>query len=114
MKKQLRYASLDALIQGYILHAEASRYSPATIAQYSQIFRDFSICLKAKTLADVDSEDIEMFLALKENVSDSTPAKYHTALSSLFTWAFSQRYIEENIMRYVSRPSPEQRVIEPT
>lgn len=113
MKRQLRIASLDALIQGYMLHAEASRYSQSTIDQYTQIFRDFTACVQVPTLNDIDSDDVEMFLALKEGVSDSTLAKYHTALCSLFTWALEQRFVEENIMQYVSRPKPEQRVIEP-
>lgn len=113
MKKQLRSTSLETLIQGYILHAEASRYSDATIHQYKQIFRDFIAGIQARTLNDVDSDDVEMFLALKENVSDSTLAKYHTALCSLFSWALAQRFVEENIMRYVARPKPEERAVQP-
>jgi len=112
-RQQNRYASLPALIQGYILHAEAARYSPSTIEQYAQIFRDFAASTQAATLVEIDVEDVENFFALKNDVSDATLAKYHTALCSLFTWALKQRFIDENIMHYVERPRPEQRVIEP-
>jgi len=50
MKKQLRSTSLETLIQGYILHAEASRYREAMIHQYKQIFRDFIAGIQAPTL----------------------------------------------------------------
>lgn len=112
-KKPVRTIALDALIQGYLLHAEAARYAPTTIAQYTQIFRDFTATLSVPTLDAVEVEDVEEFFNLQEHVTDATLCKYHTALSSLFTWSVKQQLIPENLMRYVDRPTPEQRIIQP-
>jgi integrase/recombinase XerD len=113
MRKQTSSISLTTLIQGYVLHAEASRYAPATITQYTKIFTSLADCTKAATLAEIDVEDIEAFLSLQDGVSDATLCKYHTALSSLFTWAVKQKFVDENIMRYVERARPEKRAIQP-
>ena len=100
-------------VQGYLLYAEARRLSPHTIADYQNTFRKFAHFLDDDPpLRTISSGVIRQFMAA-QTVSKKTILNYHTGLSALWTWAYQERLVVENIVRLVERPRPEKRDIVP-
>lgn len=107
-------SSISSVIEQYLKAKKAQRISPNTIKDYTNAFRKFVHKVGGETLIEkITPNDIIDFLGSCTNVSKKTVLNHHTALSSLWRWAKSQRIVEENIVRTVQPPRPEKREIIP-
>jgi site-specific recombinase XerD len=117
-------------IDGYMLDARARGLSPKTIADYQNGFRHFREYLNGQdpNLRDITTRDIRQFLAYlraepvepdgiaprpARKLSKKSVCNIHTALSSLWTWALSEKFVDEHIIRMVRPPKPETPAIKP-
>lgn len=108
--------TLEQAVEGYLLNIRARRLTKDTISYYTRIMHLVVKHFPKETLfADITVEDLEEFLAAQDGVSDKTVLNYHTVLSSLYTWATSRRppLATDHLMRQITRPKPEQRIIQP-
>jgi site-specific recombinase XerD len=105
--------TLSQAIEGYYLDAQSRRLSEHTLADYGVTFRKLQDFLKSDPpLASITAEHIRQFLG-DQDVSKKTVLNYHTGLTALWTWATQARFVPANVVRDVTPPRPEQRVIEP-
>ena len=105
---------LSQAIQGYYLNIHARQLSPHTIADYENILNKFQAQLgKDYLMQDLTSTHIAMFLGGYADLKKKTILNYHTGLSALWNWATQEGIVEENIVRRIKPPKPEQRVIQP-
>jgi site-specific recombinase XerD len=105
--------TLSQTIQGYLLYARVRRLSPNTINDYLNTYRKLQTHLiQDKPLYQITISDISSFLS-SQPVSKKTCLNYHTGLSALWSWAMTEKLIEENILHQVPRPRPEKRDILP-
>ena len=110
MKNQITFSKA---IEGYLLNAQARRLSPHTIADYTNTFRKFQAHLDQDLpISQITKDHIRSFLAV-QTVSKKTLLNYHTGLSALWSWAFNEGFVIENIVQLVARPKPEKRSITP-
>lgn len=121
---------LSTAIDGFLLAKRVAGLSPNTIRNYTtalQRFRDW-LGERDPHLEDVTKGDIRRFLdhlltarftpprfndETPQTLSPKTVRNIHTCLSSLWTWAVGEEYVEEHIVRDVEAPKPDPPVIEP-
>jgi integrase/recombinase XerD len=109
MKKITFTQALD----GYVLYFQSRHLSPNTYNDYSNTFRKFiRFLVDDQPIEKITSNQVEAFLASQE-VSKKTILNYHTGLSALWTWAFEDGLVKEQILHKVHRPKPEKRDIKP-
>ena len=101
------------VLEGYYLAANARRLSKDTIHDYSNTYRKFQSFLgEDPFIEDISVEHIREFLAAQD-VAKKTLLNYHIGLSALWTWAFNEKLVDDQIVRKVNRPRPEKRAIKP-
>jgi len=106
--------TLSQALEGYLLHADARRLSPHTIADYTNTFRKFQQFLGADpSLAAITADQIRAFFASCDHLSKKTLLNYHTGLSALWTWATDEGFVEHHIVQKIKRPNPEKPAIKP-
>lgn len=99
-------------LEGYLLHADARRLSPHTIADYTNTFRKFQDFLcDDPPISAITTDQVRAFLASRDHLSKKTLLNYHTGLSALWTWATEENLVEHHIIRKVKRPKPEEPAI---
>ncbi|RME90304.1 MAG: hypothetical protein D6770_02760 [Anaerolineae bacterium] len=109
-------STLKDIIAQYIQSRRASRYSEHTLQDYQNAFRLFSEFVGEDIVfEDIDVQTITRFMASEHvrRVSKKTARNYHTALSSLWTWAVENGHATINVVRKVKPPKPEKREIIP-
>lgn len=105
---------LSQAMIGYELAATARRLSPHTIADYKNTYRKFAAHIKADLpIAAITREQITQFLADQKTVTGKTLLNYHAGLSSLWSWAVSEKIVAANLLHLVDRPKVEQHDIQP-
>jgi len=107
---------LSETIDQFIVTRRAARYSPHTLNDYQNTYRKFRAHLGCDLpFSAIDVSHIVQFMASDPvaSVSKKTALNYHTGLSSLWSWAVKRNLVENNIVRWVEPPSPEQREIIP-
>ena len=110
----MRPLKLSQVVQGYFINTHARQLSSHTIADYENILSKFSAFLKKDYLmSEITSTHVGMFLGSHAGLKKKTILNYHTGLSALWNWALSEGYVDENIVRRIKPPKPEERVIEP-
>lgn len=134
-KNRFRPISLYQCIQGHHLWCNSRKISPRTIADYTNTFTLFTQFIDPNTpLDDITEIDIQAFLQhmaetpvdiLKGAVANYTTTKkprrrsaktlqnYHTALSSLWTYATKHNYAHEHIPHQVTPPKVHKKPIIP-
>lgn len=106
--------TLSESIEGWTIAARARRLSINTLNDYGYSFRRFQAFIgRDLQLAAITTDDIKRFMAGLDGLSDKTALNIHTALSSLWNWAASEKVVERNIVRDVEPPDPEERAISP-
>lgn len=98
--------ALNTVIAAYLDAKKAERYSDWTIDDYLNTFTKFQAFIgREKAFNSIDAEGVRSFLADLDGISDKTICNYHTALSSLWTWAVANGYAKEHVIRKIRRPS---------
>ena len=91
--------------EGYLLAAGARHLSEHTIRDYLNTFKKFSNFLDDDLpLEQITRHHIEAFFAAQTKVSNKTIVNYHVGLSSLWTWAVSERIVSKHVVREVTPP----------
>jgi site-specific recombinase XerD len=93
---------------------KAARYSMHTVRSYFGILDKFSLWIGGRDVAfaDIEPRDIRSFLGSLTELADKTIYNHHIALSSLWTFAMEQGYVDQHIVRMVQTPKvPERRVM---
>ncbi len=110
----MKQPKLSHIIQWYITAAEARRISPRTLADYANTFRKLQCFIGDPAFVSIDVRSIEQFFAqLPTSLSDKTVLNYHIGLSALWTWAIKAGYADRHVLREITPPDPEERVIVP-
>lgn len=126
---------LKRAIDGWLRWCAASGYSPNTLNDYQRSSRYFADFISPDTpINSITSDDVERWMLHMQQLPPSqchgataggTPRRkkkrrapktmqnYHTALSSLWTWATKHGHAEEHILRSVTRPKVPATPIEP-
>lgn len=98
--------SLADVIRDYVDAKKAERYSPWTIDDYQNTYNKFQVFAGRDTpFTGIDAATVRQFLGDQDGIADKTLCNYHTALSSLWTWAFENGFAKEHIIRKIKRPS---------
>jgi integrase/recombinase XerD len=121
--------SLSQAIDGFLLAKEVSGCSPHTIRNYRLALRRFADFLDADPpLSALTADHIRRFLHQLQSarlappgvaprparpLSAKTILNMHTTLSSLWSWALAEGYVEKHIVHAVKPPRAEKPVIEP-
>jgi site-specific recombinase XerD len=91
--------------QEFIHTKRAERLSRLTVKSYKSILEQFMDYVgREKNFAKISVGDIREYLGSRDDVSAKTLYNYHTALSSLWSWAVSDGLVRENIVRSVKTP----------
>lgn len=133
-RKRTRNITLNQAIRGHLVHCRSAAYSEHTLSDYQNTFRQLLEFLDGETIInDIKPAQIESFMAFKaaepfnacqgvvaeydngktRNRSAKTLRNYHTALSSLWTWATENSYAGQHIIRQVQPPKVHQPPIQP-
>jgi len=106
--------TLSMIITGFSLAQHARRLSEHTLADYSNTFRKFQRFLgNDPNFLEITQAQVAAFLASQPDLSRKTVLNYHTGLSALWSWACAEGLANQNPLRLIERPKPEQRVILP-
>lgn len=114
--------SFSQACDGLIRYKTAIGLSQHTIADYPVAFKKLSLYLKSDPpLPSIDREQLIGFFAWlqtdyitkpdgviprgKQKLSQKSILNIHTNLSSLWTWAQQEGYIQENLLRSIKRPT---------
>lgn len=116
-------------VDGFLLEKRAGRLSPHTLLDYGNAFRKLAEFLAGDPpIEAITAQDLTAFLADlggreiaprgiaprgTRTLSKKSLLNIHTGLSSLWSWALREGYVQRHEMRLVPRPRPEQRVIIP-
>jgi site-specific recombinase XerD len=116
-------------VDGFLMEKRAGRLSPHTLLDYGNAFRKLADYLDGDPpIEGISEHDLVAFLAeLGERMitprgiaprearrlSKKSLLNIHTGLSSLWSWALREGYVDRHVLRLVPRPRPEQRVIVP-
>jgi len=116
-------------IDGFVYDKETAGLSPHTLADYGNAFSKFKAYLDGDPLLnEITADQVREFLhdlgtkpqprggIVKQPpkpLSKKSILNIHTALSSLWTWAEREGYVDHHIIRDVPRTKPEKRVINP-
>ncbi len=110
----MKQPKLSTIIQWYITAAEARRISPRTLADYANTFRKLQAFIGDPVFLSLDVRTVERFFAqLPTSLSDKTVLNYHIGLSALWTWAVKADYADRHVLREITPPKKEERVIVP-
>jgi integrase/recombinase XerD len=101
-------------VEGFLISCRARGLSPNTLEDYSRTFGKFSRHRPEDPhLDDLGRSDITAFLASIPGVSNKSKRNYYIGLSSLWTWALLEGLVARHVVREVTPPKPEQRLVEP-
>lgn len=101
-----RKITFAAALEGYWL-ARRSNFSPHSVAEYSVTFTRFEAYIGAKPLASITAADVQTFLDKtrdERKLAKKTVCNMWVALSSFYTWAEKELYIEHIIRGHVQQP----------
>lgn len=108
-----RSLTLAQAIEEYFMAKRAQRLSQNTINDYTVTLKRFLYFIGADTpFSEITPSHIRDFLATL-NTSNKTVRNAHVTLSSLWTWALADGLCYEHVVRKVTPPEPEQRIIKP-
>lgn len=105
-------ATFSEYIDEFLQYKRAQRLSRKTLIEYESTLRRFARAIGDQDLRTVTSKDIMAYLASMD-VSKKRLRNVHSILSSLWNWAQSTGYCEENIVRQIKAPRPEKRPVVP-
>jgi site-specific recombinase XerD len=103
---------LSKATEGFILSCKARKLSVNTLADYERTLKKFIIHVGDTPINDITKTQVEAFLAAQP-FSSKTVLNYHIGLSALWTWAYSEGYVDQHILRMVSKPRPKKVVVQP-
>ena len=110
----MKQVTFSQAVNGYFLFARSRRLSERTINDYKNTYKKFGKFIGDDVFLDeIDSHDIQSFLAEQDKVKKKTLLNYHTGLSALWTWAIREKLAYEHIVQAVPHPKPEKREIIP-
>lgn len=102
--------------------------SPNTIRDYNVAYKQFLDVIGDRLLHEIGRQDVVDFMHHLATTpvdpagiaprgarirSKKTRRNYHTALSALWTWAVSEQYAGDHVVRQVQAPKPTKKPIEP-
>lgn len=106
-------ALFSVTVTGFELACRARGLSQHTIDDYFRTYKKFGSFLKGDPdLKEISVRDVTLFLA-QQPVSKKSKLNYHIALSALWTWAISEGFVLDHIVRQVKRPRAEIRQVDP-
>lgn len=105
--------TFSQIVDGYLLAARSRHLSQHTVRDYITTFKKFSNYLNHDPpFISITTKQVEKFLA-EQQVSKKTVLNYQIGLSALWTWAVSEEFVNEHIIRKLRKIKPEKRVIKP-
>jgi integrase/recombinase XerD len=107
--------TLETAIEQFFLAKRAQRLSEHTLEGYRYNLDRFVAYIGKDTrLASITPSHIRAYLAsLNPELSAKSVLNIHVTLSSLWTWAVGDGLVREQIVRKVTPPKPEERLIHP-
>lgn len=128
MAPRFSHLTFSEAVTEFQFEMEAIGRSPHTIRDYTIAYNYWLDVIGDQPLASIKRADVVRFL--HKMAQDRTPLpgcaprpgrkrskktlrNYHTALSSLWTWAVSEGYAEEHVVRAVPRPKANDKPLEP-
>ena len=122
--------TLSQAVDGFNLARRAEQLSPHTLSDYNTSYRKLQRWFREldPRLDELTVDDIREFLdgmgrmtvqpdgvapRRPRRLSKKTILNIHTGLSSLWTWAVGEGYVEANIIRSIKPPKPERTAIAP-
>jgi len=122
--------TLSQAIEGFNLARRAEQLSHHTLSDYNTSFRKLQRWFRELDphLDELTVDDIREFMdgmgrmtVHPEGIAPRRPRRLskksilniHTGLSSLWTWAVREGYVEQNIVRSIRPPRPEQKAVAP-
>jgi site-specific recombinase XerD len=110
----LKSITISQALVGFDLAIRARRLSEHTHLDYFSTFRKFQAWLEDdRYIRDIKPDDIRHFLDSHEGISNKTLLNYYVGLSALWSWAIQEGYVSTHVVRAVTPPKPEKRVITP-
>lgn len=103
--------SNDALLRRFLIAKKVSGRSDKTIRYYGQSVRKVVDAI-GKNVSDITPDDIRIYIAhrqLKDHVTLTTTSNEIRAMSSFFSWLYSEELIRKNPMLRVDKVKPEKR-----
>jgi len=105
--------TLSQAIDGFFLDRRL-KFTETTVENYRWAFEKFTAHWKDDpALEAITADDVRRFLDDHRKLSNTSRRNIHSVLSSLWTWAIEEGYAEQHIIRHVTAPEPEQRVVVP-
>jgi site-specific recombinase XerD len=104
---------LSAAIDGYLIDARARRLSENTLADYTRTFRRFTEFMVDADIENIGADDVRRFLTQFDAMKAKTVLNMFTALSALWTWAMKEKITTTHIIREVTPPREDVKVILP-
>jgi integrase len=104
--------SLNDLIAEYVQVSIRNNRRARTVSDLSNRLRVFSETFGLSKPCDVESSDIEGWIHEHEEWSPRTKINYLTKVSQLFNYAFRKRWVRENPVEFIAKPSSQQLEVE--
>jgi len=113
MMQQTSILTLAQAIDEFFIAKRAAHLSPNTINDYSLTMRRFKAFVGPEIpIGEITASHVRSFLA-QLSVSAKTALNAYVALSSLWTWAIADGLVVDHVVRRVTPPKPEVRLIPP-
>ena len=110
----IQTVTLSSALEKFLIAKRAQRLSDHTLRDYRNTFKKFVRFVGEDCdINRLDSSIIASFLAEANNVSKKTILNYHTGLSSFWNYLVEVGVVENNIVRLVKPPRPDERQILP-
>jgi site-specific recombinase XerD len=82
------------------------------LGDYERTLNKFIKHVGDSPINSISKTQVEAFLAAQP-FSTKTILNYHIGLSALWTWAYSEGYVDRHILRQVNKPKPQKIAVEP-
>lgn len=102
-------SDIEQKIDFYLAAKEVERLSPNTISSYKTELSLFARKIH-KSINNIDSDDIRIYLAKLNTVKITTLGKKLWALKSFFTWLYNEKIIDDNPTINIQQPKMEKKM----
>jgi integrase/recombinase XerD len=108
--------SLDEVLEEYLYHCLAKGYTPKTMKNKRQEYKQLNMFLKEKraitTLEGITVHDLKAYIRLKQKdgLQPSSIKSVHKIIAAFFQWCIEEGYTKENLMKMVETPKQTKKI----
>lgn len=108
--------SLDEVLEEYLYHCLARGYTPKTMKNKQQEYKQLVQFLKEKrgitTLEGITVHDLKAYIRLKQKdgLQPSSIKSIHKIIAAFFNWCVEEGYIKGNLMKMVETPKQTKKI----